>query len=117
MNVVLWSLALLLAAQTYFSNSLGFVQNFQIEALGVGARLSTIFYASGLLWAVFVLFYCIRKLRLRLMEIGHVGRTDPVVFLMAVVIMYYAPYFIPVVMNVILDCEYTVIFGAAELSY
>jgi hypothetical protein len=68
-----------------------------------------------LLWAVFVIIYSVRKLGLRLMGIGQARRTKSVVFLMAVIIMYYAPNLLPLILEEVSICERIAFTGALQL--
>jgi hypothetical protein len=99
----------------YFENDVGIVEGFHFQAIGWSARLTAILYALGLLWAVFVVIYSVRKLGLRLMGIGQSGRTKSVVFLMAVAIMYYAPNLLPLILLRFYFCEQTAFVGALYL--
>ena len=110
-----WSLTLFMAGFLYFNNDLGIKQGFHLEPIGWSARFLAVLYALGLLWAVFVIIYSVRKLGLRLMGIGQAGRTKSVVFLMAVVIMYYAPNLLPLVLAEVSICERTAFTGALQL--
>jgi hypothetical protein len=116
-SIIVWSLSLLIAGFQYFTNSVRFKQGFSLETSSWGAQLIAIFYTLGLLWAVFVIIYSVRKLGLRLMGIGQAGRTKSVVFLMAVVIMYYAPNLLPVILFEVSICQQTAVVGALQLVH
>jgi hypothetical protein len=106
-----------ICASFFFTNSVGNDGGYSFEYKGWAAFFVSGLYFFGFTWAVFVVVHSIRKLSPQLLGAGEQRSAKAAVFLVEMVIMFYAPYLLPALFNQFSYCGRSVLFGSFLLTY